>query len=332
MTQKEALDILKMGHSVYLTGEAGTGKTYVLNEYISWLRAHKIEPAVTASTGIAATHLNGSTIHSWSGIGIRDFLSKFDLDKMEQKKGLWQRFENARILIIDEISMLSGDFLDMCDAVCRHMKRNDTSFGGMQVVLSGDFFQLPPISKDAKRPLYAFESQSWSECAPVTCYLTEQHRQSDVAFASLLSSIRSGSDGEEVRKALARRGKISPPKDYELTRLFTHNVDVDALNEERLVRLKEKAQVFEMQTKGPKQYVQQLTRGCLAPEVLRLKKGAEVMFVKNDQRLQYVNGTQGKVIGFAPDNIPVVQTRAGKKIYAGLGHAKSGNKRERCCG
>ena len=317
MTQQEALDILKMGYSAYLTGEAGAGKTYVLNEYISWLRAHNIEPAVTASTGIAATHLGGGTIHSWSGIGVRDFLTKFDLDRMEQKKNLRRRYENVRVLIIDEISMLSGDFLDMCDMVFRHMKRNDKPFGGIQAVFCGDFFQLPPIARDAeRRPVYAFQSSSWSKLTPTTCYLTEQHRQSDVAFASLLSSIRSGSDGEEVRKALARRGKISPPKDYELTRLFTHNVDVDALNEERLVRLKEKAQVFEMQTKGPKQYVQQLTRGCLAPEVLRLKKGAEVMFVKNDQRLQYVNGTQGKVIGFAPDNIPVVQTRAGKKIYA----------------
>jgi len=316
MKQQEALDILKMGYSAYLTGEAGTGKTYVLNEYISWLRAHDIEPAVTASTGIAATHLSGSTIHSWSGIGVRDSLTEFDLDRMEQQKNLWKRYENARILIIDEISMLSGDFLDMCDTVCRHMKRNDKPFGGMQAVFSGDFFQLPPIGRGSERPAYAFESRSWSEFTPVTCYLTEQHRQSDVDFASLLSAIRARSDIEGVRKVLTQRKKVSPPKNYELTRLFTHNVDVDALNEERLDRLKEKAQVFEMETRGRKQYVEQLMRGCLAPEVLRLKKGAEVMFVKNDQAGYYVNGTQGRVIGFESDNTPVVRTRTGRKIYA----------------
>jgi predicted ATPase len=88
MTQQEALDILKMGHSVFLTGEAGAGKTHVLNQYIDWLRDHGIEPAVTASTGIAATHLGGGTIHSWSGIGIRDSIDEYELDRMEQKKAL----------------------------------------------------------------------------------------------------------------------------------------------------------------------------------------------------------------------------------------------------
>ena len=261
MTQKEALDILKMGHSAYLTGEAGTGKTYVLNEYISWLRAHGIEPVVTASTGIAATHLGGSTIHSWSGIGVRDSLTEFDLDRMEQQKNLWKRYEKARILIIDEISMLSGDFLDMCDKVCRYMKRNDEPFGGMQMVLSGDFFQLPPIGGSGnRRPTYAFQSRSWRDLTPVTCYLIEQHRQTDTEFASLLSSIRRQSDSKEVRKTLSKRQKVRPPKNYELTRLFTHNVDVDALNEDKLAELEEEEKVFEMYSKGKSQYVEQLMR------------------------------------------------------------------------
>jgi len=316
MTQQEALDILKMGYSSYITGEAGTGKTYALNEFIGWLRGHGIEPAVTASTGIAATHLGGSTIHSWSGIGVRDSLTKFDLDRMEQKKNLWQRFENARILIIDEISMLSAYFLDMCDKVCRHMKRDQRPFGGMQVIFCGDFFQLPPISKNGARAPYAFESQAWRELNPVTCYLTKQYRQNKGDFSSLLSSIRSRLNIEEVRKRLAQRQNFNPPKDREITRLFTHNIDVDALNAQRLSALSGKDYVFEMQARGRKRFVEILMRGCLAPQVLRLKKDAEVMFVKNDRAGNYVNGTQGKIIGFAPDETPVVQTRGGKKIYA----------------
>jgi len=163
MTQKEALDILKMGHHVYLTGEAGAGKTYVLNQYIAWLREHDIEPAITASTGIAATHLGGGTIHSWSGIGVRENISEDDLDKMEQKRPLWRRVNEARVLIIDEISMLSEEFFDMCDQVLRYLRRDDTPFGGMQVVCSGDFFQLPPVTRENREYRYAFESEAWNK-------------------------------------------------------------------------------------------------------------------------------------------------------------------------
>ena len=145
MTQKEALDILKMGHNVYLTGEAGAGKTHVLNQYIEWLREHDIEPAVTASTGIAATHLGGGTIHSWSGIGVRESINDAELDRMEQKRPLWKRLNETRVLIIDEISMLSGEFFDMTNQILRYIRRNEAPFGGMQIVCSGDFFQLPPV-------------------------------------------------------------------------------------------------------------------------------------------------------------------------------------------
>lgn len=315
MIQQEALDILKMGYSAYLTGEAGAGKTYALNAFIAWLRERGIEPSVTASTGIAATHLGGTTIHSWSGIGVRDALTSFDLERMEQTKNLWQRFENARTVIIDEVSMLSADFLDMFDRVCRHMKRNDAPFGGMQIIFSGDFFQLPPIARESQRPRYAFASGAWSDLHPVTCYLHEQYRQSDEELSSLLSSIRGRKNGEKVRKCLAERQNISPPRGREITRLFTHNVDVDALNDEQLSALKGKEYVFPMQTKGRKQHVENLMNGCLAPETLRLKIGAEVMFVKNDPQGHYVNGTQGKVTGFAEGAV-VVHARSGKKIYA----------------
>lgn len=314
MIQREALDILKMGYNVYLTGEPGTGKTHALNAFIFWLREHDIEPAVTASTGIAATHLSGTTIHSWSGIGVREELTPFDLDLFEQKKSLWERFQNTQVLIIDEISMLSADFLDMCDKVCRHMKRSEEPFGGIQIVFSGDFFQLPPVTRGTGAPFYAFESQAWKELNPVTCYLSEQHRHTDQNFSLILSSIRGNINRDEVRGALLARKGVALPENYEVTRLFTHNIDVDALNEERLADLKEKEEMFEMQTKGKKQYVEQLMRGCLATEILRLKKGAEVIFVKNDPQGKYVNGTQGKVIGFS-DGVPVVKTRSNLKIY-----------------
>jgi len=314
MTQKEALDILKMGHHVYLTGEAGAGKTHVLNEYIAWLREHGIEPAVTASTGIAATHLGGGTIHSWSGIGVRDSINDDELDRMEQKRPLWKRLNETRVLIIDEISMLSGEFFDMTDQVLRYIRRNEKPFGGMQLVCSGDFFQLPPVTRDGREYRYAFESEAWSELNPVMCYLAEQHRHEEGKFLDILSAIRRQEVMEEAYELLSQRRQADTKHADDITRLFTHNRDVDSLNEKRLSQLPDKEETFEMQTAGRAQYVEQLIRGCLAPELLRLKKGAEVMFVKNDPMHQYVNGTQGKVIKFKEREV-VVETRGGETIH-----------------
>ena len=313
MTQKEALDILKMGHHVYLTGEAGAGKTHVLNQYIVWLREHNIEPAVTASTGIAATHLGGGTIHSWSGIGVRESVNEDDLDKMEQKRPLWRRVNETRVLIIDEISMLSEEFFDMCDQVLRYLRRSDTPFGGMQVVCAGDFFQLPPVTKENRKYRYAFESEAWSKLNPVMCYLEEQHRHEEGTYLEILTAIRKQEVMEEVYDLLSRRKDARAEHAGDITRLFTHNRDVDELNEKRLSQLPDKEETFEMQTAGRAQYIEQLIRGCLAPQLLYLKKGAEVMFVKNDPSHQYVNGTQGRVIKCKERGV-IVQTRGGRMI------------------
>ena len=161
MTQSEALDILKLGHNVFLTGAAGSGKTYVLNEFIAHLRQHKIGVGVTASTGIAATHLSGTTIHSWAGIGIKDLLEPTDIEKLLEKSRLKSRFAKTKVLIIDEISMLHGARLDMVDQVCRAFKDEIKPFGGLQVVLCGDLFQLPPVTKDRKPPDFVHKSAAW---------------------------------------------------------------------------------------------------------------------------------------------------------------------------
>ena len=147
MIQDDALNILKAGRNVYLTGAAGSGKTHVLNTYIQYLKERGVAVAVTASTGIAATHLGGLTIHSWSGMGIKEDLSDFDIELLIQKEHVWSRYHKTRVLIIDEVSMIHPRMFDALDRLARAMKENNSAFGGMQVVLSGDFFQLPPITK-----------------------------------------------------------------------------------------------------------------------------------------------------------------------------------------
>ncbi|KKU94036.1 MAG: ATPase [Candidatus Jorgensenbacteria bacterium GW2011_GWA1_48_13] len=144
MTQKEAFEILKAGHNVYLTGAAGSGKTYLLNEYIEFLRKKKTDVGITASTGIAATHLGGITIHSWAGIGISRTASDKEVRMFAANRRVAKRLAKTETLIIDEVSMLDAARLSLVDRVARAV-RGKEPFGGMQVVLSGDFFQLPPF-------------------------------------------------------------------------------------------------------------------------------------------------------------------------------------------
>ena len=178
MKQSTALAILKSGRNVFVTGSAGSGKTYIINQYIKFLKERRIPVAVTASTGIAATHMNGMTIHAWSGIGVRNHISKNDLISMREKKYLREKLQQVKVLIIDEISMLHKNQLNLVNKVLKYFKESDRAFGSIQIVFCGDFFQLPPIGMPTEmaRDKFAFMSSAWLEASPAICYLQEQHR------------------------------------------------------------------------------------------------------------------------------------------------------------
>ncbi|KKT89838.1 MAG: Exonuclease V subunit alpha [Candidatus Moranbacteria bacterium GW2011_GWC2_45_10] len=316
MKQKTALDILKLGHSVFLTGPAGSGKTHVLKQYIEYLKKNNIGVAVTASTGIAATHMNGQTIHSWSGMGISEVFDEAEYAKLKKRHYHKNRFAAASVLIIDEISMLHAYQLDIVNAICKKFKNPFKPFGGLQVVLCGDFFQLPPVAKYGQQAQFVIESDSWKEMDPKICYLEEQHRQEDKEMLKILSDIRSRScDAKTMATILSRENKSIASK-ITPTRLYTHNVNVDAINKTELQKIKEEARVFEMTSNGNEFLVSSVKKGCLAPEILFLKKGAVVMFVKNNFEQGYVNVTLGKVAGFNGSGMPIVETVSGKTIVA----------------
>jgi len=162
MTQNETLEILKTGHNVFLTGPAGSGKTFVLNKYIKYLKQKGTKFGITASTGIAATHIGGVTIHSWSGLGIKDKLYEKDLKKILRKSYVRKKFNGNKVLIIDEISMLNSFQFDSLNKICQMFKMNKKPFGGMQIVCSGDFFQLPPIRRNGDEK-FVTESEVWNK-------------------------------------------------------------------------------------------------------------------------------------------------------------------------
>ncbi len=314
MIQNQALDILKTGGNVFLTGEPGAGKTHVINQYIAWLEAAGLSVAVTASTGIAATHIGGMTIHSWSGIGVRDTLTAQDLDKISSSEKTARRIKKAHVLIIDEISMMSGNLLDMVNKVAKAVKQSEQPFGGLQVVFVGDFFQLPPITRMGEVVHYAFDSLAWKEAKPLVCYLTEQHRQEDELFLGLLQSVRKMQVEEDHYNLLKEQTDIGF-ENIEPTKLYTHNADVDAFNNQKLASLKGTVRSFKMHGMGGKPLIEGLVRTCLSPEVLDLKEEAMVMCTKNNFEKGYVNGTLGRVIDFdAREGWPIIKLADGRTI------------------
>lgn len=315
MTQQEALAIMHSGQSVLLTGAAGTGKTYVLNQFVRRARANGKTVAMTATTGLAATHLNGTTIHAWSGMGVFDVLPRGHILKMgKQRKDIINKTD---ILVIDEISMLHDYRLDLVDEICRGVRETDKPFGGIQVILSGDFFQLPPVNRgDSRQGSFITTSEAWQEGDFTVCYLTEQYRQkSDQIYTDILNGIRAGFlTGRQLAMLRARSEAVTDPW-AAVTRLLTTNADVDYINVGHLAKINADSVTYEMVTSGSKKYVEQLLRSCLAPEILELKKGAHVMCIKNSIEKKYVNGSLGIVEDFEKHtDFPIIRLTNNKLV------------------
>lgn len=324
MLQSEALRILNAGANVFLTGAPGAGKTYVLGKFVDEARKAGASVAVTASTGIAATHVNGQTIHSWSGVGVATALTANLLKQIKTRRR--RNIQSVDILIIDEISMLHAWLFDMVDQVCRAVRRDPRPFGGLQVVISGDFFQLPPVSvsgrdndliapsqeflaareryaKAGKNPEgFVTESLVWDELNPVICYLTEQHRQDDGQLLTVLTDIREGAVSQDDHNVLASRLGVLPSNDQVAVHLFPMNRQADSLNDMQLAQIHTQEHEFHAEQSGPANLIERLKRNMLAPERLTLKVGAAVMALRNDPDRQYVNGSLGTVRAFAPES------------------------------
>ncbi|MDO4224027.1 MAG: AAA family ATPase, partial [Acinetobacter sp.] len=303
MKQATALNLLKSGVNVFLTGSAGAGKTYTLNQYIRYLRERNVAVAITASTGIAATHMNGRTIHSWAGIGIKDEMTTAELKRLkESRRQVREQIIKAQVLIIDEISMLHYKQFNLINQVLKYIKENDEPFGGLQLIVCGDFFQLPPVGKNEEnnRNKFCFMSPSWVEANFTVCYLTEQHRQGNDLLSDILNAIRKQYIPKAHIDALLATMQQNIGDTF--THLYTHNINVDSTNDRYLREIDGEEKMFIAEMTGDEFLLKTLRASVRAPEELLLKKHAKVMFVKNHSDLYYSNGSLGEVIGFEADN------------------------------
>lgn len=307
MTQEQALNIMLSGRNSLLTGPAGAGKSYLLAKFINKSRKKGLKVATTATTGLAAAHLGGQTIHSWSGIGISTSLSEDYIYTMS--KARIDLINKTSILIIDEISMLHAYNLDMINKAMKLVRKSDKPFGGIQVVLCGDFFQLPPVSQNGEGK-FVTSSEAFKELNMAICYLEEQHRAEDMKLTDILNAMRGGTLKMKHLHWLQERIGVKP--NGPVTKLYTLNRDVEQENEAQLVKLKGDTHYFLRTSKArSKLELDRLQQNVLAPEILKLRVGALVMTVKNDPRRRWVNGSIGRIRNFDVGGLPVVQFQNG---------------------
>lgn len=296
--QERLIALLESGANVFISGVAGSGKSAAVNE---WLTRTKKRVGVTASTGIAATHIGGQTVHSWCGAGIGDREGYQIAATGWFMEKIVPVIYKTQVLLIDEISMLDCKMFDLVSDLCRFAKGVEEPFGGLQLVFVGDMGQIEPVEKGNG---FCFTSTNWWEAKIQTFELLTIHRQEEKSFADLMRFLRAGRVSDEAYAMLKGRvNAFDPRKKPEAVRLFTHNMDVDVINGRRLHALEGELYELEARDSGPQYGLKKLDENCITPKLLKIKVGARVMLTKNNFP-QYANGSLGYVTEVVPDLDP----------------------------
>lgn len=317
--QNYAYNLMTQGKNIFLTGPGGVGKTALIKIFHKlYSRVKTI--AVTSTTGTSALLINGTTIHSYLGIGFGTGSVENLVNKIRSMSWLKKRWLSTDVLIIDEVSMMNPNLFDKIEEIARIIRKSKLPFGGIQVILSGDFCQLPVVGSDK----FCFEADSWNFCIEETVYLTEIIRQGDKTFQDVLNNVRLGNINDKVKDLLKQRKDINLKNDFGImpTKLYSTNIDVDRINDIELDKLAEKGVTFyeyEMDThvnakvSNKASVIDKFKKSCNAPEILQLCVGAQVMLLKNlDLSKGLANGSRGIIIGFLQD-LPLVKFLNGEE-------------------
>ncbi|MFT6220460.1 MAG: ATP-dependent exoDNAse (exonuclease V) alpha subunit [Myxococcota bacterium] len=315
--QKEAVYAIEDGESIFVSGSAGTGKSYLLQYLKTNYSDHGLH--ITASTGIAAVNVGGQTLHSWAAIGLGNLPAEQIIENLFSAKfsRVRRKLKLAKMLAIDEISMISAPVFDLINELLKAIRQNDKPFGGLQLILFGDFLQLPPINRDGQMASdyqFCFQSKAWKELDPRSIMLKTVFRQADQNFVNLLNNIRFGKLSDEDLDILQSR--INLPEQNSAIRptiLASHNAQVDAINRVELQKIVNSSKVFSAKFSGNPTKKDFLRKNCLAPESMELKVGAQVMMLKNTyQKEGIINGSLGIIQDFSKKtNHPIVRFNNG---------------------
>ncbi len=336
--QTAAFAAVQSGQNVFLTGPAGAGKSFLIRHIVDWAARIGKTIGITALTGCAALLLgtNAKTLHSWAGIGLGrdsvDVLVKSAL-KYPQTKRRWKKTD---ILIVDEISMMTPDLFEKLDAIGKRVRASAQPWGGLQLILCGDFFQLPPVVKGISGETFpgrfAFESPAWKAANLKPILLQRIERQTDVGFQRVLNECRIGAPSAETIELLKSRQNLNWKKQMiKPTLLFSRNSDVEAINEQNIAALKKPLRIYEAKTEvltntglppaeipcgeALERLLQKMDADSSYVVRLELCVGAQVMLLMNkDLEAGLANGSRGVVIGFSDNNIPIVQFMHGDPV------------------
>lgn len=312
--QRQVVTAFLEGKNIFVTGGAGSGKSFLLH-FLKRNFSH-LGLEITASTGIAAVNIGGVTIHSWAGIGLANLPVSEIIKNILSKKfsRVRRKILKAKALAIDEISMVSLEVFEILDRVFKVVRQSDLPMGGLQLVLFGDFLQLPPIQKNGEVK-FCFESQAWRNLHLETFTLEKIFRQKDEKFVRLLNNLRLGQVSDEDMEILLSRVNA---KDKNIaikpTILTTHNFKVEKINQEELKKIPRVESVFSANYSGDLYKIEFLKKNCIASESLKLKVGAQVMMIKNTyQKEGIINGSLGVIKDFSPKkSYPIVEFSNGK--------------------
>lgn len=287
--------------NVFFTGSAGTGKSVILRRIIEMLPAGSTY--ITAATGVAASQIGGITLHAFCGFRYENSTAEQCLQQVLRHSHMVKQWKQCAYLIIDEISMIDCDFFEILEYVARAVRNNDRPFGGIQLIITGDFFQLPPVTKD-NNPTFCFESEAWSRCIQRTIVLKSVKRQNDNVFVKILNSVRVGVCDEKAVVLLKNTFKNEFPTDVIPTKLCTHSEDADRINRLNLEKTKGAEKTF--YAYDDDNYNEKAK--TLAVKKLVLKVGSQVMLIKNlDVNRGLCNGSRGIVEKFSEAGNPVVR-------------------------
>lgn len=300
--QQLALGLCQSGENIFLTGGAGSGKSFVIREFMKELDPKQLP--ILASTGAAAVLLGGRTFHSFFGLGIMEGGQQATLNRAFSDSRLLKRLNQVEGVIIDEISMISGEALRTAELIAQKAKGSSLPWGGLRIIAVGDFGQLPPVTKNSQRRDWCFLDQVWSRSGFQSCELKLNQRIQSGHFLNILADVREGRLTENLREFLQEHTKAHD-EEHPGTRLFARRDLSENYNQKKLAEINDTEVTIDSIFIGEQKFIDILSKSAPVPVQLKIKIGCRVLFLKNDPQKRWVNGTRGVLTGIEADHLTV---------------------------